>query len=536
MNAFKTVMIAAAVAAAATTWAATGGLPGVQAAQTSISPSTMPRIATIDARYQSYNVEMAEVIGARFWKPYDKNAAPRTPAPPAGLDRRPGQVGIDPGMFAARPPADLANARLRTLAAALGPAYMRVSGTWANSVYFHDSDDAAPAAPPPGFQGVLTRAQWKGVVEFANAVDASLVTSFAVSAGVRDAAGAWTPAQAGRVIAYTKAVGGNLAAAELFNEPTIPSAGGAPQGYDAAAFARDIAVFRAFAKEAAPRMLVVGPGSAGEGVALIPPSLSMLKTEDLLAASPRPAFDVFSYHFYGAVSQRCASLMGPGFGTTPDAALTADWLSRTERVRAFYAGLRDRFAPGAPLWLTETAEAACGGNPWATTFRDSFRYLFQLGQLARQGVQTVMHNTLAASEYALIDQSTLEPRPNYWAAWLWRRLMGRTVLDAGAAGPGVHLFAHCTAGTPGAVTLLAINTNQTGAASIDLGAPADRYTLSAQALDDEHVQLNGSGLALGPGDRLPALQPVRVKAGRVELAPATITFLAVPGAGNPNCR
>jgi len=30
----------------------------------------MPRIADVDERYQSYNVEMAEVIGGNFWKPY----------------------------------------------------------------------------------------------------------------------------------------------------------------------------------------------------------------------------------------------------------------------------------------------------------------------------------------------------------------------------------------------------------------------------------------------------------------------------------
>ena len=502
----------------------------------SLDLSTLPRVAVVDERFQSYNVEMAEVIGARFWKRYDKNESPKAAVPPGEPDRRPGQVGIDPGMFAARPPADLANLRLRALASALGPAFMRVSGTWANSVYFHDADDAAPAVPPPGFQGVLTRTQWKGVVDFANAVNAKIVTSFAVSAGVRDAAGRWTPDQAGRVLAFTKSVGGDIAAAELFNEPTIPSAGGAPPGYDAAAFAKDFAVFRAFAAKAAPRMSIVGPGSAGEGVELIPPSMPMLKTEALLSASPRPAFDVFSYDFYGAVSQRCASMMGPGFGTTPDAALSDEWLSRTERVRAFYAGLRDRFAPGAPMWLTETAEAACGGNPWATTFRDSFRYLHQLGQLARQGVQTVMHNTLAASEYALIDQATMEPRPNYWAALLWRRLMGATVLDAGSPRAGVRLYGHCMAGAPGGVTLLAINTNQSGAASLDLAAAADRYTLSARKLDEERVQLNGRDLALGPGDRVPAFQPLHVAAGRVELAPATITFLAVPAAGNPGCR
>jgi hypothetical protein len=283
-------------------------------------------------------------------------------------------------------------------------------------------------------------------------------------------------------------------------------------------------------------MLVVGPGSAGEGVELVPPSLGLVKTEDLLSASPQPQFDIFSYHFYGTVSRRCASMMGPGFGTTPDAALTDEWLSRTERVRAFYAGLRDRFAPGKPMWLTETAEAACGGNPWATTFRDSFRYLYQLGGLAKRGVQTVMHNTLAASEYALVDQATLEPRPNYWAALLWRKLMGSTVLDAGPSNPGVHLFAHCMPGKPGGVTLLALNTNQSRAESIELSVPAERYVLSARTLDEQRVQLNGRELALGPGDTLPSLQPARVEPGRVELGPASITFLAVPGAGNASCR
>ena len=38
-----------------------------------------------------------------------------------------------------------------------------------------------------------------------------------------------------------------------------------------------------------------------------------------------------------------------------------------------------------------------------------------------------MHNTLAASDYALLDDHTYAPRPNYWAALLWRRLMGTTV-------------------------------------------------------------------------------------------------------------
>ena len=30
----------------------------------------MPRVGTVDERFQSYNIEAVEVTGGRFWKPY----------------------------------------------------------------------------------------------------------------------------------------------------------------------------------------------------------------------------------------------------------------------------------------------------------------------------------------------------------------------------------------------------------------------------------------------------------------------------------
>ncbi|MFL6415043.1 MAG: hypothetical protein ACJ74Y_05170, partial [Bryobacteraceae bacterium] len=77
---------------------------------------------------------------------------------------------------------------------------------------FHDSDRPAPKTPPKGFNGVLTRPQWKGVVDFAHAVNAQIGTSAATGA----------------------------------------------------AYARDIAVFRPFLKQAAPGVVFLGPGSVGE--------------------------------------------------------------------------------------------------------------------------------------------------------------------------------------------------------------------------------------------------------------------------------
>ncbi|MGH7090229.1 MAG: hypothetical protein ACREFQ_15140, partial [Stellaceae bacterium] len=291
----------AAAAALAVAAAALCAAPAnAEAEITAVAPASMPSIATVDPRYQSYNVEMAEIVGGTFWKPYAasvKAAGNAAPAVGGSTSASTGfHIGQDTSMFVVRPPIDLSNKRLRMLAAALGPAYLRVSGTWANSVFFQDSDASAPAAAPHGFQSVLTRGEWRGVVDFAQAVNAKLVTSFAISAGVRDAAGVWTPDRARRRIAYTRAAGGDIAAAEFFNEPSYAAMGGAPPGYNAADYARDFAIFRQFAKADAPDMLIVGPGSVGEGIRLMPGPL--LTTADLLSAYPRPAFDVFSYHSY----------------------------------------------------------------------------------------------------------------------------------------------------------------------------------------------------------------------------------------------
>ncbi len=477
--------------------------PGVFAEELSITPAHMARIGTIDERFQSYNVEMIEVTGGRFWKPYGSSISDGHSA-----------------SYEYRAPVDLTKPRLRRLATALAPAYVRVSGTWANATYFADSG-SAPSAPPPGFNGTLSRQQWQGVVNFSQAVGAQIVTSFAVSPGTRDAAGVWSPDLARRLLSYTYSVGGRVAAAEFMNEPNLAATGVAPAGYDAAAYGRDFKIFRSFAKENFSEMTVLGPGTVGETAS----------ASDLLVASGPGGVDAVSYHHYGTLSERCSGTSAPA------AALSEDWLSRTDQTLAFYWFLRDQFEPGKPIWLTETADAACGGNRWAASFLDTFRYLDQLGRLARAGVQVVMHNTLAASDYGLLDEKTLAPRPNYWGALLWRQLMGNIVLDSGMPiQTGLHVYAHCQRGTSGGVSLLIINTDRNAPHSLMLPTASERYTLDAASLRDTTVRLNGLTLELGVRDDLPRIASVRTVAGTLTFAPSTITFLAIPAAANSACR
>jgi hypothetical protein len=513
---------------------------GLHAQSIALNPATMPKLGTVDARYQGYNIEMVEVTGGRFWAPYKQQGKPQ--ADDASNASVP--AGMDPSLYRYRTPIDLSNAKLRKLAAALGPSYVRVSGTWANSTYFHDSDTPAPAKPPEGFGGILTRKQWKGVIDFSKAVNAGLVTSFAVSPGVRDADGIWTPVEASKILAYTKSAGGSIAAAEMFNEPSFASLGGVPKGYTAQTYGKDFKAFHAYVSKAAPKMIVLGPGSVGEAGGLVPDAMkqSMLKSTDMLDASG-PGLDIFSYHFYGGGSQRCLRA-GMKPMVSPETALTDEWLSKTNHDETFYAAMRDKYLPGKPIWLTETGETACGGDPWAATFIDSFRYLNQLGSLAKRGVQAIQHNTLAASDYALLDEDTFNPRPNYWAALLWRKFMGTTVLDADPAAspsgtpstPDVYLYAHCLRNQPGGVTILAINTDRNAAHEITLREAASRYTLASDNLTSSQVALNGVDLALTAQSNLPTLNATPVPAGKATLAPATITFFAIPKANNPACR
>ncbi|MCP1469054.1 hypothetical protein J3E64_000725 [Sphingobium sp. OAS761] len=478
--------------------------------------ASLPKVATVDARFQSYNVEMVEVTGGRFWAPYG---------------------GPADEIYRFRPPVDLRDARLIALARHLGPAYVRVSGTWANNTYL-PAEGESVSKPPSGFQQLLTRDQWKGVIAFSKAVDGAIVTSFAASIGTRDRNGDWQPGQAQRLLDLTRQAGGRIDAAEFFNEPNLPAvAADMPEGYTAQRYGKDFRAFKAWAEAAAPDMKLIGPGSLGEGSMFDAPppvasGFTYVPTKDMLAANPG-SLDAVSYHFYGGVSPRCAK--SGGVVARKEDALTPGWLDRTLLDYDAYAGLRDRYEPGKPIWNTETAQAACGGSPWASTFLDSFRYLNQLGVLAQKGVQVVMHNTLVASDYALIDHDGLTPRPNYWAALLWHRTMGRTVLaPPSTPSPDLRVFAHCLPAGRGGVGLAILNLG-TVARSFPVGTTAMTWVLSGQPVDTSSIRINGSVPAVTEGGGLTGLAGVPAKGG-LSIPGQAIAFVAAPDAGNAYCR
>lgn len=471
-----------------------------------INLKSIKYIGSVDERFQSYNIEMCEVIGGDFWVPYNLIDSVRKTSKKTGFAALKWKIE----------PINLYEKKLRNLASALGPTYVRVSGTWANAIYFQDNDETPLANPPAGFKNILTRIQWKGVVDFCKAVDGKLVSSFPISSGVRDKDGNWTPKDVKSIMDYTKSIGGEIVAAEMFNEPSHANHGDAPKGYNGDSYAKDYSVFESFVKKEFPNMKVLGPGSTGEG-GILPSGLD-IPVDKILGASPKPTFEVFTYHYYGTVSQRC---MG---GQKPAMALSNEWLSKTEKGLEFYQNARDKYMPNTPIWLTETAETACGGNPMAATYIDTFRYLEQLGRLAKKGVQVVMHNTLARSEYALLDHDTHTPRPNYWAALLWNKLMGTQVYDAGTSTDGVDIFVHNLKRKSDGRAVLVVNTKDV-ATSIEVPSGGKLYLLTADELLTKKVKLNGKELSLIKDYTIPSIKGQLLKKGKVALPAHSIAFL-----------
>jgi heparanase 1 len=431
-----------------------------------------------------------------------------------------------------RDPTDLSNRRLRTLAAALGPFYVRYGGTTSNSVYFQDNDEPRLAEVPEGYTRLLTRKAWREAIDFAKAVDAKIVTGFTVSQGVRDSAGVWTPVHAQPWLDYTQAIGGEIYAAEMFNEPNMAAYDDMLKDYDAADFAKDFAAFRAFMEKAAPEVKIAGPGDVGTGpyLAAMPRAST---AEDYLTANPSPKFDIFSYHYYGASSERCAPPESE-MGLSADQALSEEWLAKQDEPFQIRKTLRNQYAPGAPIWSTETGAAACGGPQWQPTFLDTFRFLDTQARLAKQGLDAIFTHALISGSNGVIDEKTFLPNANYWAALMWRKFMGTGILDAGPLQPGLHVYAHCQRDVTGGVTLLAINLEETPAA-LQVSGPADLYALTAPELQSRTVMLNGKPLTLGADDTLPAIEPVRLGGGEVSLAPTSVNFVTLPQAGNPVC-
>lgn len=474
-------------------------------------------VAEVDERYLSVAVDTAMVVGASFWTP-------------GGEVETPG--GTNPV-----PPYDFSRPKLAALARPLGPAYLRIGGSHADMVRY-DMRGELDGPLPPGYAYTLSRSQWDSLNDFARAVGFDVVFTLNAGPGPRDESGAWTSNNARELMEYTVSRGYRVGVWELGNEPNgYPLFFGPSFWVGGEQLAQDYGVLRSLVRGVHPGARVAGPTSAywpiiGEPGGLLP---------DFFDAGAGEHLDIVVWHYYPQQSSRCpVAVRRAG----PETLLEPRRLDEVNRWAAEVELERDRHAPKAEVWLGETGHAQCGGAPGlSNAFVGGFWWLDQLGSMARRGQRVMVRQTLSGSDYGLLDERDLTPRPDYWTSVLWKRLMGTKVLAARttSADWGLRLYAHCTKdGPPGAVSLAWVNLTPKGAVQLELGALGEHprwvYALTADGLEDRAIRLNATKLALRADGSLPPLDGRAATGPTQEIPAGSYGFISFPNAGLTACR
>ena len=493
-----------------------------------LNSNELSPLREIDERLVSYNVEMTEVTGGTFWKAYSEAQVDGTEEFPTIKDWS-NMANLQQWYE----PIDTKNPRLIKLAKEIGVAWIRVSGTWANKTYY-DFEGKCNGKTPEGFQNVLTKEQWLSLLDFVKAVDGKLLVSIANCPGIHSADEPMPFDQADLLFRTSKEYGVPICAAEFTNEPNLIALSGLPKGYTAEDHARDHDLFGAWLKKNYPECLFVGPGTVGDidifgmgndgaggGMAA---GFKMVTTEELLGEY-KSKMDVFSYHYYNGVSERGAAMGGHW---PYESILSEAYLGVAGLCARQYTAKRDKYVPGGQMWVTESGDAGCGGNTWASTYADVPRTLNELGEFSTITKGVIFHNTLASSDYGYLKHGTFDPRPNYFAVLLWNRLIGKTCYAVpGENVEGAHVYCHSRKDGKDGYVYLVINNSWTETTTVSFGGSAEAYVLSGKnGMRSRTMCLNGNELLLGANDELPELAGKAV-VERIDLAPGECAFIVV---------
>jgi heparanase 1 len=465
--------------------------------------------ASVSDRFLSIAIDTAQVVGGNFWTP--------------------GQT--DNGGTGPVPAFDFGRARLAALMQPLGHAYLRIGGTDADRTFY--ALTPAPT-PPPNYQWLLTRAEIDALGAFAKAHDLQILFTLNAGAGPRNAGGPWQPDNARELVRYATANQIPVTAWELGNEV---NAYGVVLGFSLAPadYAADVNTARALLDAEAPAARLVAPASAywpiiGELGGLLP----------AFAKIGGNRVGALTWHYYPQESARCPVAVR---SATPTRLLDPDNLDEIDRwADDVAAAQKSAPSPSPEIWLDETSNAQCGGAPGISDrFVSSLWWLDQLGKMARRGTPVVVRQSLSGADYGLLAEPSLDPRPDYFASVLWRKLMGARALSVSVpkkALPLVRLYAQCASADfpAGAVTVLAINLDAAAAPELAFdGLPGKRsvYLVTADDLQAPAVRLNGQPLGVAEDGSFPSLTPADLP---TSLPPRSYAFFVFPAANAAACR
>ncbi|KAK2887911.1 heparanase isoform X1 [Channa argus] len=212
-------------------------------------------------------------------------------------------------------------------------------------------------------------------------------------------------------------------------------------------------------------------------------------------------------------------------------------------------------SPGKKVWLGETSSAFGGGAAGLSdTFIAGFMWLDKLGLGARLGLDVVMRQVFIGSGFYHLVDDNLDPLPDYWLSVLYKRLVGPDVLKIAAfcdfgCSKRVRLYLHCTntkSYRSGAVTLISMNLSKK-LARISVPALVSSNTVDAFVLQSDQpgeaglnsrsVKLNGQVLKMVDDKTLPDLKGSRLPpAEHLQLPAYSLAFFVLADAQAAACR
>uniref|UniRef100_A0A7N8WUV1 Heparanase n=1 Tax=Mastacembelus armatus TaxID=205130 RepID=A0A7N8WUV1_9TELE len=212
-------------------------------------------------------------------------------------------------------------------------------------------------------------------------------------------------------------------------------------------------------------------------------------------------------------------------------------------------------SPGKKVWLGETSSAYGGGAVGLSdTFAAGFMWLDKLGLGAQLGLDVVMRQVFVGSgSYHLVDNN-LDPLPDYWLSVLYKKLVGPEVLKIEVSSNftqsrKVRLYLHCAnkqSYRSGAVTFISMNLSKKPA-RISVPGLVSSSTVEAFVLQSEQpgeeglysrsVKLNGDLLKMVDDKTLPDLEGARLPpAEHLQLPAHSLAFFVLADAGAAACQ
>jgi heparanase 1 len=469
--------------------------------------------------------------------------------------------------------------RLIHLAQGLAPAFLRVSGTDADYLYYDVPGDTEAlsstetGAPGPHPVSVVNESTWNGLTGLAKTAGWDMI--FGISMLNRTSNDQWRPQSAQALMEYAKQQG-IIVGYELGNEPDLDNSHGKTNftitpnttAQDFAAITKLIS--EVYGQDGPPRVGDASPSNPLLAGCDVADEIGFLTgfAQELVKVSPNPsrALSTLTWHHY----------YGNGADMTVGDFVKPDVLDKV-RGDILQAATLAQSMPGGnetEVWIGESGSSYDGGTPGVSDrFVSIFWWLDQLSYAALHGHGAVCRQAFIGGAYTMVDpQPALFPNSDYWAAVLYKRIMGGGQLSIPGqeeAGVALRTYAACTrrSGTadaqgvrgvraypPGSVTALLLNvqnvTSTVTFATADAGRGAgsagdgfgsgtwDLFQLTAPNtnISSKAIQLNGDVLSLQAGGVLPPINPVQLPANQpVQLPPFSASFVVIEDAGAAAC-